>query len=569
MRSRRRRRRRRHRPRRRVARRGREANGELRPCRPGDITVLLPARTSLPALEAALRERGVPYRAENSSVVYTTAEIRHLMLALRAADDPTDELALVAALRSPLYGCSDVELYEWATGGGRWNIWAPPPEALADHPVAEAHRPRPLDRRRGSRGGRPPTCWPRSSTSVACSTSRSTAPTPHDVWRRVRYVIDQARAWGDVGGHGVRRYLSWARLQASEGRIADTILPEHDHDAVRIMTIHAAKGLEFPITVVSGSPPSRSAARRRRGVANRDVDARRPRRRRRLRRVQTDRRADERRRAAPAALRRVHPCRSTTSSSRCTAAANSPISRASTRAPSCWHPPARPTRRPAHASWCRRRTAHAAAAGRRRASVGGRGGVGRRTRDHARPGLGANDDQRHPVGRGPGRDRGPGRSRTAQGSRRPRPPAVATRSLRHGRRSGRARRAAVRRPRTRHRHRPPRRRAVRGRGHPRRVGDGRRPRPLGAGGADRARHARARTPPRAVRRRRDRRPRARGVHRPVRPHARRSRHRRLQDRPVDRHGHARPSVSRVTAGNSPRTASRSSGCSANRWSAAC
>ena len=78
------------------------------------------------------------------------------------------------------------------------------------------------------------------------------SPDARDVWRRVRYVIDQARAWGDAGGHGIRRYLAWARLQASEGRIADTILPEHDHDAVRIMTIHAAKGLEFPITVVSG-----------------------------------------------------------------------------------------------------------------------------------------------------------------------------------------------------------------------------------------------------------------------------------------------------------------------------
>ena len=106
---------------------------------PGDITVLLPARTSLPALETALRERGIPYRAENSSVVYTTAEIRHLMLALRAADDPTDELALVAALRSPLYGCSDVELYEWVHGRRRWNIWRRAARRCSPtHPVAEA-----------------------------------------------------------------------------------------------------------------------------------------------------------------------------------------------------------------------------------------------------------------------------------------------------------------------------------------------------------------------------------------------------------------------------------------------
>src|SRR4029079_7662503 len=44
----------------------------------------------------------------------------------------------------------------------------------------------------------------------------------------------------------------WAHFQASEGRASDTILPERDHDAVRVMTVHAAKGLEFPITVLTG-----------------------------------------------------------------------------------------------------------------------------------------------------------------------------------------------------------------------------------------------------------------------------------------------------------------------------
>jgi ATP-dependent helicase/nuclease subunit A len=74
-----------------------------------------------------------------------------------------------------------------------------------------------------------------------------------DVWRRVRYVVEQARAWSDAGGHGLRRYLAWVQLQATESRAADTILPEHDHDAIRIMTVHAAKGLEFPVTIVSGT----------------------------------------------------------------------------------------------------------------------------------------------------------------------------------------------------------------------------------------------------------------------------------------------------------------------------
>ncbi|HSJ91547.1 MAG TPA: UvrD-helicase domain-containing protein [Ilumatobacter sp.] len=228
---------------------------ELRPCRPGDITILLPARTSLPVLELALRDRGVPYRAENSSVVYVTTEIRHLMLTLRAAADPTDELALVAALRTPLYGCSDVELYEWKRAGGRWSIWWQPaddtPAELDGHPVGAALQHLGSIARRASRMG------PADLLAALVDERRLLdvaldQPDARDVWRRVRYVVDQARAWSDAGGRGLRRYLAWVHLLASESRNADTILPEHDDDAVRIMTVHAAKGLEFPITVLSG-----------------------------------------------------------------------------------------------------------------------------------------------------------------------------------------------------------------------------------------------------------------------------------------------------------------------------
>jgi ATP-dependent helicase/nuclease subunit A len=144
-----------------------------------------------------------------------------------------------------------VELYDWRVGGGRWSPYADAPPALADHPVAAAIA---HIRAIGRDVGR---CTPAElldrlvedrrvlETALAGADAR-------DVWRRVRYVVDQARAWTDAGGRGVRRYLRWTSYQAAEGRANDTILPEQDHDAVRIMTVHAAKGLEFPIAVVSG-----------------------------------------------------------------------------------------------------------------------------------------------------------------------------------------------------------------------------------------------------------------------------------------------------------------------------
>ena len=218
-----------------------------------DIAVLLPARTSLPALESALADAGIPYRAETSSLVYGTAEVRDLLLVARAVEDPTDSLAVVSALRSAAFGCGDDDLYRWRQAGGRWDHQAPVPEGTpAEDVVAEGlawlgslHRER---------------LW-LSPSQVLERIVRERRlmevafvhPRPRDLWRRLRFVLDQCRAWEEAGGATLRDYLAWARLQGAEGaRVIEAVLPETDDDAVRILTVHGAKGLEFPVTVLSG-----------------------------------------------------------------------------------------------------------------------------------------------------------------------------------------------------------------------------------------------------------------------------------------------------------------------------
>lgn len=243
--------------------------GKLHDCRPGDIAILLPSRLSLVALQAALSAREIPFRAENSSLVYAASEVRALMLALRAADDSTDELAIVSTLRTPLFGCSDRHLYEWkVTHGQYWN-WRHLPDKTSDlfaHPVAVALRCLgELEARMRYSTPSQLLLW---LVQERCVMELALAGRDYrDAWRRVRFVIDQARAWSEAGGHGVRRYLLWTRLQGDEGRfVAETVLPETDHDAVRIMTIHAAKGLQFPITIVSGMSSRPNSTRGRRVV---------------------------------------------------------------------------------------------------------------------------------------------------------------------------------------------------------------------------------------------------------------------------------------------------------------
>ncbi|GAB3034200.1 UvrD-helicase domain-containing protein [Mycobacterium bourgelatii] len=247
-------------------RRAPDAQDEWRAANWSDIAVLLPARTSLLTLERALETSGIPYRVETSSLVYGTSEVRDLMMVARAVDDPTDSLAVVSALRTPAFGCGDDDLFLWHERyRGRWDHQDRLPDnAPADHPVAcglawlaEQHRQR--------RCLSPSQMLERILRERRFFELAVEERRPRDLWRRLRFVLDQCRAWEEAGGVTLRDYLRWVEGQSTEGtRVVETVLPETDDDAVRILTVHGAKGLEFPIAILSGL--TTEAGTRRRGV---------------------------------------------------------------------------------------------------------------------------------------------------------------------------------------------------------------------------------------------------------------------------------------------------------------
>ncbi len=237
-------------------------SGEMRRARYDDVALLLPTRTALPDLEDALERADVPVRIESQSLVFSTAEIRDLLSILTALDDPTDEIALVASLRSPAFGCGDDELVDYYRRGGRWDYRrAAPDDVPIDHPVTAALAA--LRRLHDARW------WQSVSQTVEAIVRERrmlelavTHRRPRDHWRRVRFFLDQARAYDAASGRGLRGFIEWVQQLADErARAVEIVVPEPDDDALRVLTVHGAKGLEFPIVILAGlnvSPPNRA-----------------------------------------------------------------------------------------------------------------------------------------------------------------------------------------------------------------------------------------------------------------------------------------------------------------------
>ena len=223
-----------------------------RPARYSDVCILMPRRTGLAALEWGLENADVPFRLESASLVFETQEIRDLLNCLKAIDDPADQVATVAALRSPAFACSDVDLLRHRSKGGSFDYLDNTSSNRGDEVVLGAfdvlrsfHRAR-LDESTAALIDR----FVRERELMESSVAR---PRMREQWRRYRFLAEQAGRFSRAGGATLRAFLQWVNDQiADDARVTETPVPESDEDALRVMTIHGSKGLEFPVVILTG-----------------------------------------------------------------------------------------------------------------------------------------------------------------------------------------------------------------------------------------------------------------------------------------------------------------------------
>ena len=222
-----------------------------RPVGYSDICILMPTRTGIQALERGLEARNIPYRLESASLIFETQEVRDLLNCLRAIDDPADQVATVAALRSPAFGCSDVDLLRYHEDGGRFNYLEEQPgsrEGLVAEALAAL---RAFHEERGwSSTGALIDHFIRERELMEAAVGH---PRMREQWRRYRFLAERARQFAAAGGSSLRAFVEWVEEQISErARVTEVPVPESDEEAVRVMTVHAAKGLEFPVVILTG-----------------------------------------------------------------------------------------------------------------------------------------------------------------------------------------------------------------------------------------------------------------------------------------------------------------------------
>jgi superfamily I DNA/RNA helicase len=225
--------------------------GHRRPARWRDIAVLVTAADALGPLEEALDGAGIPLHLEGADLLWDSAEVRDVLTLLAAVDDPDDPVAVLGALRTPALGCGDDDLVTWRRSHGAWDPAAPAPPGLEAHPVAVGLTI--VDELHAQRWCTEPSELVRRAVEMGHGFELGYAQRhARHRWDRLRWLVDQARAFDEHHGGSLRAFLRWAQASAAAGEASSVGPPNEDDDAVRVMTIDGARGLEFPVVVVAG-----------------------------------------------------------------------------------------------------------------------------------------------------------------------------------------------------------------------------------------------------------------------------------------------------------------------------
>jgi len=198
-----------------------------------------------------LEARGIPHLLVGGKTFHEREEVDAVRTALTAIEWPEDELSVYAALHGPLFAIGDEELLEYHSMARVFHPYRIPidlPDRLA--PVAQVLRTlRELHTARNHR-------------TVAETIGRLMAATRAHagfvLWRggeqalaNVLHISDLARRYEAEGGLSFRGFVDTLHDLSASAESPEAPILEDGSNGVRLMTVHKAKGLEFPVVILA------------------------------------------------------------------------------------------------------------------------------------------------------------------------------------------------------------------------------------------------------------------------------------------------------------------------------
>ena len=231
----------------------------VQPLRYDDIMILVRNRTHVQSYEEALRVAGIPYISASRGTLLDCIEISDVVALLQILIIPYNNLSLATVLRSPLFDCSDEDLMTLAAEpGGYWleRLLALTPRLAAGTPLARAAYW--LPRWQTLVGERPVHDLLDRIYSEANVAARYEAALPVHLRPRVRANLTRFIELALETDSGRYPSLSafiqhLATLKSQEDDAPDEAAETTAAGCVRILTIHAAKGLEAPVVFLADS----------------------------------------------------------------------------------------------------------------------------------------------------------------------------------------------------------------------------------------------------------------------------------------------------------------------------
>jgi ATP-dependent helicase/nuclease subunit A len=199
----------------------------------------------------ALEARGIPHVLVGGRSFHEREEIEAARNALRAIEWPDDELAVYATLRGPLFAFHDEDLIAFKHVHHRLHplAWR---DRMADEPYREVAVALGLLGALHVRRNRRPVADTLARLLAATRAHAGIAvwPAGEQALANVSRVMDLARKFEAGGASSFRAFVERLEDDAERGRQADAPVVEEGTEGVRIMTAHAAKGLEFPVVIL-------------------------------------------------------------------------------------------------------------------------------------------------------------------------------------------------------------------------------------------------------------------------------------------------------------------------------